>query len=152
MPIPSPSLATLADAVPVLFYDGQCGLCNRIVRVLLRIDQKARLRFSPLQSPLAQRYLQAQGLPTTDFDSIILVPDWSRPDQIRPRFRTDAALAALALCGGPWQTLAAILRVVPAPLRDAGYKLIARFRYRLFGPYCPTKLPNPAWADRFLQG
>ena len=63
----------------VLFYDGQCGLCNRVVRLLLQTDRAGRLRFATLQSAPAQAYLRQQGLPTQDFDSLVFVPDWERP-------------------------------------------------------------------------
>src|SRR4051812_37486572 len=53
----------MTDApVPVLFFDGECGLCNRVVRLLLRLDTRGRLRFAPLQGPVAQDYLRAHGL------------------------------------------------------------------------------------------
>ena len=43
----------------VLFYDGQCGLCNRVVRLLLQTDRAGRLRFATLQSAPAQAYLRS---------------------------------------------------------------------------------------------
>jgi predicted DCC family thiol-disulfide oxidoreductase YuxK len=133
----------------VLLYDGECGLCNAVVRFLLRRDRAARLRFAALQSAPAQAYLAAQGLPTTDFESIVFVPDWNRPAPGAGLLRTDGALAALHELGGGWRTVAK-LRVLPRWLRDPFYKLIARTRYALFGEYRPTPLPDPSWAERFL--
>jgi len=134
---------------PVLLYDGECGLCNFLVRRLLRADKSGRLRFAPLQGGPAQAYLRAKGLPTEDFDSLVFVPDWEAPDRSEPLLRTDGALAAAAEAGGVWR-LVAWLRVLPAWLRDPFYKLVARTRYALFGEYRPTPLPDPAWAKRFL--
>ncbi|MFC3657611.1 hypothetical protein FZ025_04565 [Xanthomonas hyacinthi] len=37
------------------------------------------------------------------------------------------------------------------PLRDAGYRLIARNRYRWFGSSAPCFLPDPAQRSRFLE-
>ncbi|MEO5960727.1 MAG: DCC1-like thiol-disulfide oxidoreductase family protein [Opitutaceae bacterium] len=135
--------------LPVLLFDGDCGLCNAVVRFLIRRDRRARLRFAPLQSGVAQAYLQTQGLPTRDFDSIVFVPDWGNPRRGAYLLRTDGALAALRELGGIWRVVAS-LRVVPAPLRDPFYRLIARTRYALFGEYRPRPLPNPEWAARFL--
>ena len=146
---PIPPLSS-APANPVLMYDGECGLCNAAVRFLLRIDRRERLHFAPLQGSAAQGYLFSRGLPTRDFDSMILIPDWPPRQEVAPRFRTDAALAALQAIGGAWGMLAAVLRVIPAPLRDFVYRLIARFRYQIFGPYRPKPLPHPKWAQRFL--
>lgn len=134
---------------PVLLYDGECGLCNFVVRRLLRSDPNGRLRFAPLQSAPAQAYLRAKGLPTEDFDSLVFVPNWEAPDHDEPLFRTDGALAAAAEVGGAWK-LVAWMRVLPAWLRDPFYKLVARTRYALFGEYKPSPLPDPAWAKRFL--
>ena len=133
----------------VLLYDGQCGLCNRIVVVLLRTDRQGRLRFAPLQSEPAQAYLRSVGLPTKDFDSLVFVPDWNRPLEAPPLVRTDGVLAACAEVGGGWRVLA-WLRIVPRTLRDPFYKVVARSRYALFGEYRPAPLPDPDWERRFL--
>lgn len=134
---------------PVLLFDGECGLCNWCVRRLLATDRAGRLHYAPLQGELAQAYLRAQGLPTTDFDSLVFVRDWERPGEHAPLLRTDGALAAAAEVGGIWR-LIAWLRVLPGWLRDPCYKLVARFRYTLFGEYRPSPLPDPAWEKRFL--
>lgn len=137
-------------AQPVLFFDGECGLCNRTVRLLLRLDRRGTLRFAPLQGPNAQAYLAAHGLPRTDFDSLIFVPDWSRRD--RPEFlvRTDGVVAALRAIGGAGR-LFTWLGLLPAAWRDSGYKLVARWRYRIFGT-CETQLHRRAeWSSRFLE-
>ena len=133
---------------PVLLYDGECGLCNRLVRALLRADQAGRLHYAPLQSEPAQAYLRGQGLPVTDFDSLVFVPDWNRTADA-PLLRTNGALAACAEVGGVWRVVA-WLRVLPAWLRDPFYKLVARSRYALFGAYRPAPLPEPEWEKRFL--
>jgi predicted DCC family thiol-disulfide oxidoreductase YuxK len=136
-------------ARPVLLYDGECGLCNRVVRMLLRADQAGRLYYAPLQGKPAQAYLQAQGLPVADFDSLVFVPDWDNPQPGAYRLRTDGALAAAATVGGPWR-LVTWLRVLPGWLRDPFYRLAARFRYALFGEYRGKPLAESGWAERFL--
>ena len=139
------------DRGPVLFFDGECGLCNRLVRFLLRVDAKGRLRFAPLQGRTAQAYLRAHGLPTADFDTIVYVPDWSR--RARPEYllRTAGVIAALRALGSALsRTLADLLALFPAPLRDAAYRLVGHWRYRLFGPWRPRPLPRAEWERRFL--
>ena len=136
---------------PVLFFDGECGLCNRLVRLLLRLDDRGRLRFAALQGAAAQSYLREHGLSTTDFDTLIFVPDWSRRD--RPEFlvRTTGVIAALrTVGGGTARTLAALLAIFPAKVRDAGYRVVARWRYRIFGPWRDRPLARPEWGARFL--
>jgi len=134
---------------PVLFYDARCGLCNRVVRLLLRTDRAGRLRFATLQGEKGQAYLRLWDLPTQDFDSLVFAPDWSAPDRFAPRLRTDGALAAAAAIGGVWR-LITWARLLPVWLRDPVYRLVARTRYSLFGEYQPSPLPDPEWAKRFL--
>lgn len=134
---------------PVLLYDGECGLCNACVRFLLRQDRNGRLRFAPLQSEPGQQFLRRQGLPTEDFDTLVFVPDWNEQAPGGYLLRTDGVLAACSVAGGKAAWFAP-LRVLPRGLRDRAYKLVARFRYRLFGEYRPTPLPDPEWERRFL--
>jgi predicted DCC family thiol-disulfide oxidoreductase YuxK len=138
-----------APGMPVLLYDGECRLCNGVVRFMLRHDAAGRIRFAPLQGPSGQAFLRAQGLPTGDFDSLVFVPDWG--SQARGAFllRTSGALAAFALLDGPWNALA-WLRLVPGFLRDAVYRLVSRTRTALFGKYEPRPLADPSWASRLL--
>jgi predicted DCC family thiol-disulfide oxidoreductase YuxK len=135
--------------MPVLLYDGECGLCNGVVLFMLRHDPAGRLHFAPLQSEPGQRYLHAQGLPTADFGSLVFVPDWN--DQKRGGYllRTDGALAAFGELDGSWRAVAR-LRIMPRVLRDAVYKIISKTRYAIFGEYHGKPLPNPAWEKRFL--
>lgn len=136
---------------PVLLFDGTCGLCNRCVRLLLRLDRRGWLRFAPLQGPSAQAYLRRHGLPTEDFDSLIFVPDWSRPEQDGPLRRTDGVVAALRTAGGLGAWCGTVLGWIPAGWRDAGYKVVARWRYRLWGEWRPRPLPRAEWAARFID-
>lgn len=137
---------------PVLFFDGECGLCNRLVRGLLRLDRHGRLRFAPLQGRAAQAYLRTHGLPTVDFDTLIFVPDWSRRDRPEHLLRTAGVIAALRATGGrSAKFVAGLLALFPAAVRDAGYRVVGRWRYRLFGPWRPRPLPRPEWAERFLD-
>src|SRR4051794_7961959 len=97
-------------SAPVLLFDGECGLCNRLVRGLLRLDRRGRLLFAPLQGPSAQRYLRSHGLPTEDFDTLVFVPDWNHRQGPDFLLRTAGAIAALRAAGGGFaRTLATIL-------------------------------------------
>lgn len=136
-------------ARPVLLYDGECGLCNACVRLLLRADRAGALSYAPLQSAPAQEYLRHRGLPTVDFDTLVFVPDWDDPASGQHLLRTDGVLAACAVAGG-WLGPMAGLRVLPRRWRDGVYKGVARMRCRLFGSYRPTPLPDPEWGKRFL--
>jgi predicted DCC family thiol-disulfide oxidoreductase YuxK len=134
---------------PLLLYDGDCGLCNALVRRLLSWDKHEVLRFAPLQGRTGQEHLRRLGLDPVDFDSLVFIRDLHRPELGFSR-RTRGIIELLALLGASGRIVSALLRVVPGPLRDLGYRVVARLRYRLFGEYRPTPLPNPRWAERIL--
>lgn len=130
---------------PVLLYDADCGLCNHCVRLLLRMDRAGRLRYAALGSPVGQTLLRRHGLPTDDFDSLVFIPA-DGPAALR----TEGVLGALTVVGGAGRGLL-WLGWVPRAWRDAGYRLIARWRYRLFGEWRPRPLARPEWARRFID-
>jgi predicted DCC family thiol-disulfide oxidoreductase YuxK len=150
---------------PVLLYDGECGLCNRTVRMLLRLDRRGVLRFAALQSAPAQEFLRSHGLPTEDFSTLVLVPDWAHSTgsthsagsgqanspQANFALRTDGVAGALWMCGGGSRVLAAFLYAIPRFVRDPVYRFVSRTRYRFFGPWRECPLPRPEWKKRFLE-
>jgi predicted DCC family thiol-disulfide oxidoreductase YuxK len=140
----------MADpSFPVLLYDGECGLCNGVVRFILRHDRKGLIHFAPLQSEPGQEFLGSKGLPTDNFDTLVFVPDWARRAQDGYLLQTSGVLEALAQMGGPWGVLSK-LRAIPKFIRDPLYSLVSRTRYALFGEYERGPLENPEWEKRFL--
>ena len=111
-----------------VFYDGHCGLCHGAVRFVLAEDRTGNaFRFAPLQGETFQRLVPAEqqaGLP----DSIVV-----RTSDVALLARSDAFIHILHRLGGGWSALAAILRVIPRPVRDTTYDFVARIRYRVFG-------------------
>jgi predicted DCC family thiol-disulfide oxidoreductase YuxK len=125
-----------------IYFDGYCGLCDRFVQFVLRRDRRARYRFAPLQGSTARERVPS-GLDPETSQTVIL------EEGGRFRVRSDAALAILAGLGGAWR-LTGMLRIVPRPLRDAVYDLVARNRKRWFGRRDECRVPGPAERDRFL--
>ncbi|MCF3648924.1 thiol-disulfide oxidoreductase DCC family protein [Synoicihabitans lomoniglobus] len=136
------------SAGPLLLFDGECGLCHAVVRFLLRRDRAERLRFAPLQGVTGQALLQRLGLPTADFDSLVFLPDVAAHVH---HLRSDGVVAVSQYLPGGWARVGRLFGVLPTRWRDAGYRLVARSRYALFGQYQPTPLPDPRWAERILD-
>jgi predicted DCC family thiol-disulfide oxidoreductase YuxK len=126
----------------IIYFDGYCALCDRFVRFVLRRDRKARYRFAPLEGSTARERVPATLDPQAS-QTVIL------EEGGRFRVRSDAALAILTGLGGVWR-VAGLLRVIPRPLRDAVYDLVARNRNRWFGRMVECRIPGPAERDRFL--
>ena len=107
----------------IILFDGDCAFCNGWVKWIMRRDPNKRFRFAPLASEEGLALRQKHGVPDR-IDSIVLVTD------DRAFTRSDAAWRVLK--GLPGHGLGAFLvRVVPRPLRNWGYDLIARYRHRL---------------------
>jgi predicted DCC family thiol-disulfide oxidoreductase YuxK len=125
----------------ILYFDGLCGLCNRLVDWLVRRDRTGQLRFAPLQGTTAAARLPAGW--AEDLATVVLERDG------RLSGRSTAALEAVALLGGPWRAVS-LLKAVPRPLRDAIYDGIARRRYAWFGRREACRVPSAAERHRFL--
>jgi predicted DCC family thiol-disulfide oxidoreductase YuxK len=129
---------------PVLLYDGVCALCNGMVKFVLRHDRDGVFLFAALASDPACQLLGANA---SVQDSVAVVLHPFTPRQIVLR-RSDAVIEALRLLGWSWS--ARLLAVVPRWLRETGYGVVARVRYRLFGRYEVCPLPSPEVRARFL--
>ena len=140
----------MAGSNPIILYDGVCGLCNSLVQFLLKRDNYGRLRFASLQSDFATKVLKRHGFDPKDLDTMHLVENYDQPGE-RVLQRSTAILRAGRELGGVWSFLAALGRVVPRPLRDMFYGLVARNRYRVFGKYETCMLPDPNQRSRFLD-
>lgn len=134
--------ADAASRRAILFFDGSCGLCNRLVAYLFERDKRHCLRFAPLQGVTAQAWLTERE--RTCLDTVILAIGARRYQ------RSTAILQALAMTGGIRRPLAYGLLVVPRPLRDLGYLCVASNRYRIFGKAPACRLPRPEDLRFFL--
>ncbi|MDX1476469.1 MAG: DCC1-like thiol-disulfide oxidoreductase family protein [Saprospiraceae bacterium] len=125
------------SAHPVIWFDGQCNVCNGFVQYVIKRDPDARFRFAPLQS--AEDHPEG---PT--FETMLL-----EQDGVTYRY-SDAVLNTFAQLKGPARLLA-IFRIIPKPLRDRIYRWIARRRYWIFGKTDQCMVPTPEIMDRFVK-
>jgi predicted DCC family thiol-disulfide oxidoreductase YuxK len=132
----------------VLLYDGVCGLCNSFVKLLLRHDKLDKVRYAPLQSSLGREILARFGEHSFP-DGVVLITN-VLTSQERLYRRSDAVAAALQLLRTPWRLLGRTLTLVPRPLREWGYGIVARLRYRVFGRYTACPVPAPNQRNRLL--
>jgi predicted DCC family thiol-disulfide oxidoreductase YuxK len=136
--------ATSSETLIVLF-DGVCNLCNGAVGFIIRNDPHRRFRFAALQSPVGQTLLQQRGLPAETLDSIVFIEGECAFT------KSTAALRIARRLGSVWPA-AFLFILVPRPLRDLCYTLIARNRYRIFGKRDACMMPTPELKTRFLTG
>ena len=128
----------------VVVFDGMCNLCSRTVGFILAHERDHLLRFAAAQSPAGRELLLRHGFEPDTVPTLVVVG----AGQVL--MRSAAALAIAAHLCPPWRWLVAF-RVVPRPVRDWLYDLIARHRYRWFGRRDSCLLPKPGLASRFLD-
>ncbi|MFN9474299.1 thiol-disulfide oxidoreductase DCC family protein [Acidovorax sp.] len=129
----------------IVVFDGKCLLCNGWVQFLLRHDRQGRIRFASMQGQEGVRLLREAGLSASEGLQTLLVMEGGKSWQ-----RTSAILRVLHRLGWPWR-LAWVGWLVPAPLRDALYRWVARNRYRIWGRSEVCMVPAPEHAGRFLD-
>ena len=134
----------------VLLYDGVCGLCNRVVRFVLKRDALGRFRFVTLQGEYAHEVLTRHGRDPRKLETVYLV-EGRDTDGERLLAGPRAVLHALKLIGGGWRALACAVGWLPTPLLGLAYRLVARTRYRVFGKHDACPMPDPKDAWRFLE-
>jgi len=129
----------------IVLYDGHCGLCNGVVRFLLKIDRKHVLMFAPLQGETAQRL----GVVSRDqYDTIVFCEN-SEDSVGRIATKSDAVFEILANIGGIWKA-SKLLLLFPRRVRDAIYDWIALNRNAWFTRYDACQVPSMSDRGRFL--
>jgi predicted DCC family thiol-disulfide oxidoreductase YuxK len=133
------------DGGAIIVFDGVCVLCSGWVHFLLRHDRRGRFRFAAMQSASGRELLAGHGLDPDDPNSFLLLDgDGAWKDSL-------GVSRVLQGLGGLWRLPAAAIRMTPRPLRDWGYRLIARNRYQWFGRKDVCLMPTPEHAGRFLS-
>jgi predicted DCC family thiol-disulfide oxidoreductase YuxK len=97
---------------PLIYYDGYCNLCSRVVQWVVRNDRKKHFRFRPLEAK--------------EEETVILEAGGKRYE------RSSAAIRIAMGLRFPWPVLG-ILLACPRFLRDPVYRWVARNRTRWFG-------------------
>jgi predicted DCC family thiol-disulfide oxidoreductase YuxK len=143
------------DGRLLVVFDGECGFCNKSIRWLLRRDRKDRLRFAPSSSPVVESLLAGhgfrRGLLNSEInpDTILVFRKIGTPVE-EMLVRSNAVLACLRVLPQPWPVIAGMLRLIPRPMREEAYRLIARWRYRLWSRYTSCPIPRAEERSHFL--
>lgn len=64
--------------------------------------------------------------------------------------RSEAVFNIIRYVGGIWKIFL-FFSIVPKPIRDFFYDLIARNRYNVFGKYVACPIPAPEIQSRFIE-
>jgi predicted DCC family thiol-disulfide oxidoreductase YuxK len=119
----------------IVLFDGICNLCNASVRFITRHDKHGRIAFASLQSEEAKQLLIKMSCNQNDLNSIIFISNE------KMFFKSDAAIEIAKLLNG-FPHYLKYFQIIPRPIRDFAYDLIAKNRYRLFGQSCSIQPSN----------
>lgn len=132
----------------IVFFDGVCGLCNQTVDFLFRNDPGHRLYFAPLQGQSFKDLVLKDYPQISKLNSIIVrVEKENQP----PILYTQSQAVIFALSQTPkYHWLGLTLDWVPSWILNIGYRIVARFRYAIFGKYEACRVPTKAEEAWFL--
>ncbi len=139
-----PAVPSFPDDRPILIFDGNCVLCSSFVQFILRTDRKRRFRLLAAQTPIGAALYRHLGLNPMDYETNILLEDG------RAWLKSEGSLRVFEQLGLPW-SLMSVGRLLPRFVRDRLYEIVARNRLRWFGVRRTCYVPDPAWADRFIE-
>ncbi len=127
----------------IIFFDGDCNLCNSSVQFIIKHDKKDHFVFAVLQSDVARDILLQYPTKNTQKDSILLLQN----QQVFSE--STAALHIAKELSGFWKGLQ-IFWLLPKFLRDTLYRLLAKNRYRWFGKRETCMVPTDELQNKFL--
>ncbi len=138
----------MSDPLHLLFFDGVCGFCDRVVRFVMDRDREGRFRFAPLQGEFAQRELARFHKDAGEVNTLYVLADHRKGDELL-LWKARAILFILRELGWPWR-LAGAAGCLPGAALDAAYDGFARVRYRVFGRLPSCRVPTAAERERFF--
>ncbi|MBJ95551.1 MAG: hypothetical protein CMP23_13900 [Rickettsiales bacterium] len=126
----------------VLVLDADCGMCSGLAHFIYdRLLEPGSLVFAGQRSELGQAVQVELPPHQRELDTVVL-------RQAGELYVRSAAIVRLApYLGWPWRLLFAALWLIPPPLRDLGYRLVAHYRRRLWPPAQSCAVPGLSDAE-----
>lgn len=110
----------------ILFYDGDCPFCNRMILWLLKKDKKEMLRYAPLESA----YFKAL-VPNDQYDRLIKMDTLVFVEKGEIHYYSNAILKAMGVAD-IWWLITFKMSFVPRSIRDFIYTRIALIRKNIY--------------------
>jgi predicted DCC family thiol-disulfide oxidoreductase YuxK len=126
----------------IILFDGTCAFCERSVRFIATRDH-GYFRFGASQNPEGVALLAKYGTTRDATRSLILIEDGEIS------LRSTAVLRIARRMTAPWRW-AAVFLLVPRPIRDAAYRVVAAIRHRIAGPANACEIPPPEIRARLI--
>ena len=128
----------------IILFDGVCNFCNFWVNFIIYRDKDDIFKFAALQSEAGQKLLQEYKLNVSDFDTFVLIVN-------DKHFTKSTAALKISKNLKSFVKLLYPLIILPRPIRDFFYDLIAKNRYKIFGRRDICRIPTEEERDKFLN-
>ena len=144
----------------IVAFDGLCNLCNSTVNWIIDNDPKQQFKFIALQDidRLEKLGFDVKNLQYAEKSTSVNSESNKDESQTQSVYLIEQgkiynkSTAVLRICrqlSGLYPLLYLYI-LIPRPLRDIVYDLIAKNRYHWFGQRKECRVPSPAFKDRFL--
>jgi predicted DCC family thiol-disulfide oxidoreductase YuxK len=137
------SVPPTASSGAIVLFDGTCAFCEGAVRFIATRDPQGYFRFGASQTDQGTALLASYGMTRQAASSLILIEDG------QVYLRSTASLRIARRLRRPWSILGALL-IVPRPLRDVVYRIVAAVRHRLAGRSTACEIPPPEIRARLI--
>lgn len=141
--MPVEPYATAINGRSIVVFDGNCVLCSANAQFILRHDRRGVFLLTTMQSEAGNGLYRRFGIDPTNPETFII----AKGDECLRQ--SDAVLDIWANLDWPWRALT-VFRLVPRPIRDWLYRLVARNRYRVFGRRDTCWVPSKEQSERIL--
>lgn len=123
-------------------------MCDRVVQFIVKRDKTRRFAFAPLKGETAAKVLETQPLEAKERDSIVLVENYQTPEQ-HLSWWSQAVFRIFSYLDGGWKMIGS-LHYLPPFLFNWAYRIVARYRKKLFPPPEGCMIPSKSDRARFL--
>ena len=127
----------------IIFYDGLCAMCNRFIRLLIKLDKKEKFLLAPLQGKNGEILKEEFSKELQGIDSVIFYNK-------KVFTKSSAVINILNELGSAYK-LAYIFNIIPTFISDSIYDYIARNRFQWFGKLDKCPMPEKKNISRFLD-
>lgn len=126
----------------IVFYDGECGFCNRSVAFVLKNDRTESIHFASIQSNFTKQLFDQNGFESPDLSTFYFFEEGVLYQ------KSTAAMRLAKYLKFP-KNIVGLLRVVPRILRDSVYKAVAKRRRSFSKGFCvlPTEKQKKLFLD-----
>jgi len=111
----------------IVFFDGNCNLCNFWVKKVLIHNQKENIYFTKLNSAFSKKQSIKLCLDISKHNSVVVLKE----NKIYTK--SDAILIVLKNLAFPFSAISTLLSLVPNIITNFIYELIAKNRIKIFG-------------------